>query len=326
MINRRGAISLIAAAPISSALAGNASAQEATSPGAPNHQLFSAYRTNVGDARVTVLGDGYLNIARESFLGVEQSDLQRIMADNFVVYRETGLRVGINAYLVEHAGHTTLIDAGAADLLVPLGARAGLLAQSLASVGVSPESVNTVLVTHLHPDHAGGLVVGDNPMFPKAKLAVSETDLKFWTSEELMSQVPDFMKPWLNNARAIERAYPNRQLHNGSGEVAPGITAVATPGHTPGHTAYMLDFGGEQLLVVGDVVTSSAYSFSNPDIGLIFDVDAGRAAETRKSMLAMIASDRLRISGTHIAFPSVGHVVTEGNSYRFIPDDWDYEL
>jgi len=283
------------------------------------------HQFRLGDATITALLDGHLPIPAAVFTGYDAARAEESLAGGF--YREgpQGLEIPVNGYLVERNGTYTLIDTGTAQLMGPdLG---GLMA-ALTAAGVAAADITTVLLTHIHPDHAGGLLAPDgSAAFPNAELVVAEADWGFWHDDAIMASVDEGSRGFFQMARDAVAPYAERaKRFAGEGEVAPGFTAMPLPGHTPGHSGFMLDAGAEQLLFWGDVVHSTALQFPNPDWTIPFDVDQPLAAQTRKAMFDRAAADQLLVTGMHLDFPGLGRVVRDGEAYAFDKAPWQFGL
>jgi glyoxylase-like metal-dependent hydrolase (beta-lactamase superfamily II) len=205
-----------------------------------------------------------------------------------------------------------------------MGPTLGRLAGNLAAVGVKPEDIDTILVTHLHPDHVGGLVDGSGQaVFPKAELVVHAADATHWSDETVLANAPDGQeKQFVLLSRATLAAYRDCTRTITGGEPFPGITAVPAPGHTSGHTGWLIASAGDALLIWGDIVHLPGVQFAHPEAGMAFDVDGAQAIATRRRIMDMAATDRLRVAGMHLDFPSFGHVVRAGGAYAFVPEVW----
>lgn len=284
----------------------------------PAQQVPAVQRRRCGDAVVTALGDGYIDLPPSAFLNVDEAGLAQLLT---AAGRGPKPRSSINAFLVEQGGRTTLIDTGAGKLMGP---SSGALSQVLRAAGVEPGSISAVLMTHLHPDHAGGLAPDGQAAFPNAELVVHETEAAFWLDPAAEGRAPEAMRPYFAGARAAAAPYQSRMRLVRDGEVLPGIEAVPLPGHTPGHTGYRI--GGGALLIWGDIVHAPDAQSARPEIGVAFDADPQTALATRQRVLDMAATERLAVAGMHMHFPAFSHVVQEGSGYRFIPEQWAYEV
>lgn len=283
------------------------------------------HQFRLGDATITALLDGHLPVPATMFTGYDAARAQETLEGSF--YREgaQGLEIPVNGYLVERGGKYTLVDSGTAQLMGPdLG---GLMA-ALAATGVGAGDISTILLTHMHPDHAGGLLAADgSAAFPNAELVVAETEWDFWYDDAIMASVDEGSRGFFQMARDAVAPYADRKKpFTGEVEVAPGFTAMPLPGHTPGHSGFMLDAGDEQLLIWGDVVHSTALQFANPDWTIPFDTDQPLAAQTRKAMFDRAAADQLLVTGMHLDFPGLGRVVRDGAAYAFHQAPWQFGL
>lgn len=284
-------------------------------------QPVAAARTfAVGETRVTALADGYLKVGSEVLAGITPEDFDRLTAG---AHRPTDPHViGVNAYLVETDGRRILVDAGSGPLF---GATLGDLPTNLAALGIAPESIDTVIATHLHPDHIGGVVAGDTNPFPKAQLIASEADRAFWTDDTIKAQTPAELQGFFDAARgALARFGDKAQFVSGTADLGHGLSALPLPGHTVGHMGVIVESGAEQLLIWGDVMHFPAIQFARPDVTVGFDTDPDLARATRMKAFDMVAQDQLMVAGMHIDFPGVGHVERAGSGYRFAPLPYPY--
>jgi len=190
---------------------------------------------------------------------------------------------------------------------------------------VKPEDIGAILMTHLHPDHVGGLVNGSRrAVFPNAELIVHAEEQTYWSDPGVLANAADAQaKQWIQLTLAALAVYRGRIRLISNGEVLPAISAVPAPGHTPGHTGWLISSASEALLIWGDVVHLQGIQFTYPGAGLSgVDVDSGQASMTRRRIMDMAATDHLRVAGMHLDFPSFGHVAREGDHFRFVPDPW----
>ena len=204
------------------------------------------------------------------------------------------------------------------------GTGAGKLAGNLAAAGIDPGKVMAVIFTHFHGDHVGGLLGADGKaFFPNAEIIVPAAEWAYWMDEGQASRAPEAMKPAFANVRRRFAPYEGKVRRIASdAEVMPGITAIPTPGHTPGHTSYRLADGGQQAIILGDVTNRPELNLRNPGWHLVFDMEASQAEATRRRTFDMVATDRIRCVGYHFPFPANGYVAKDGDGYRFQPADW----
>ncbi len=278
-------------------------------------------RLKLGDVIVTALLDGSIDLPLALFPRTDEAEAAVLLDREF---GQMPVRAALNAVLVQQAGRTVLIDAGAA---TGLGPSLGRLPAALAAAGVGPASIDAVAMTHLHPDHVNGLLAPDGQAaFPNAELVLHAAEHDFWTDDDARARTPAGLQPFFDAARAGIAPYATRtRFLSRTGEtVIPGLTALPLPGHTPGHTGYRVASNGHDLLIWGDVVHAPALQFARPDWGIAFDVDMDAAAATRSRTMAMVAADRVLIAGMHLDFPAFGHVqpATRAGSYRFVPMPW----
>ncbi|MBC7801467.1 MAG: MBL fold metallo-hydrolase [Gemmatimonadaceae bacterium] len=273
-------------------------------------------RFRLGDLTVSALLDGELATNDGLFAGSTIAELGALKTRAFL---DPGpVRLPVNVYAIEGPRGLTLIDAGSG---TAMGPDAGHLADSLRAAGLDPASVGTVLLTHLHADHSPGLLgPGAQAMFPSAEIVLAAAERAYWFDEGNFSRASAEARPSFLIARASIQPYAARtRLFEGDGEVLPGITAVGLPGHTPGHTGYLVSSGGRDLLIWGDIVHVGAFQFPRPDISIAYDVDAAAARATRARIMDRAASERLLVAGMHVDFPGFGHLRREGAGYDFIP-------
>lgn len=287
-------------------------------------QVSQNYRRKLGSYEITVLGDGYVDLPNEIWSNPGADKLNEYLNN---AYQPPGsIRNGVNAYLINTGNKLILIDSGAAGLFGP---NAGLFPGNLSDVGVKPEDIDQILITHVHPDHIAGLLTSEGGVaIPNGQIHVEGLELDYWTSTEAQSKAVDISKPWFDLARGWQKAYDGRiSTFNGETDLGDGITAFPLPGHSPGHTGFRVESEGESLLIIGDAVISAAIQFANPEAGAIWDTSAEDSIKSRKMLFDMAAADRTAITATHIPFPSFGYVDrrTDG-TYAYVPEEWRYGL
>lgn len=248
----------------------------------------------VGDLTITAISDGYLAGSLELLSNIDPADACR-MQENAGVRDNTSIH--INCYLVRGGGRTVLIDAGAGGFKQ----WGGRLETNLALAGIQPSEINTILLTHAHPDHVGGLMnASGEAVFANAELVVHHREIAFWQDDGNLSRATERARGSFLLARQAFDGYRDRLRTFDAGEVLPGVTAMPLPGHTVGHTGFCLESCGLNLLVWGDIVHFPQIQVPRPDVSIAFDQDALLAAETRKRLLDLVSSEQLLIAGMHL--------------------------
>ncbi|MGB8896014.1 MAG: MBL fold metallo-hydrolase, partial [Pseudolabrys sp.] len=252
----------------------------------------------LGDIRVTALDDGFDDLPITVVVNIDEAGavaLAELSPGNDLLHPV------FNAYLVETGGRRLLIDAGGG---VHMGPNAGKMLGNLAEAEVTPGDVDAIILTHCHPDHILGIVDKDwKAVFPNAELVVPKLDQQFWLRNDPSKMENEYQRLEMGRAQKAAAPYSGRTRTISSGEVAPGVTMVPLPGHTPGHSGYMIEGGGKKLFLWGDIVHFPTFQPGRPDASLIFDVDLPLARETRKQTFERVIADGLEVGGGHLLAP-----------------------
>ncbi len=268
----------------------------------------------IGDAEVSIITDGATTFTADLFPESDSAHLDALLAQSGAQEMATNF----NAVLIRHGGRVILADAGPRDLFGP---SCGYLHEGLAELDVRPDQVDTLVATHLHPDHVAGMITADGKaVFPNATLHVTEGDRAFWSDDSHFQGALEGIADWAKLAQAVLTAYDDRlgTLRDGA-EAAPGLTGMALPGHTPGHFGWRLESSGKALIHVGDIVHVPALQVTDPDVGISFDIDMATARDTRKRLLDQLASDGTLFTGGHFLHPAFNRVTRKGQGYALEP-------
>ena len=270
----------------------------------------------IGDIVVSVVNDG---VHQASFDDLVTSDRAACENAHFGEFRLAPPWLTINCFVIRSRDRLLLVDSGFAEKTEHVGRLLG----NLRAIGVTPADVDTILMTHMHPDHEAGLIDSSGKaVFPNAELILHENELAFWRDDGAMARATAEGQGDFRLARAALGAYGDRVRTVKADEVAPGVRAFPTPGHTPGHTAWLVQSGGDALLIWGDIIHFPGMQFPYPDTSVAYDIDPAAAAEARKKVLKFVAGEKLRVAGVHLDFPAFGHVVSNGAAYRYVPEVW----
>jgi glyoxylase-like metal-dependent hydrolase (beta-lactamase superfamily II) len=319
--------SKLLAAALLVALTSFVAAQNAAPAAKPQHhdQVPGFYRMKVGDLEVTALFDG-LGVFDPHWLKGRKATMDGVAKalhedPHMLEGSETGFLVNTGKQLI-------LVDAGAGTWFG--GGALGRLAGNLRSAGYVPEDVDLVLVTHLHSDHVGGLTAQDGTrVFPNAEVYVAKAESDFWLAPEIAAKAPKDAQPFFQSAQAIATPYIKAgkwHTFSGAEAIVDGVRLVPLAGHTPGHTGYEFSSRGQKILFWGDVIHAQRVQLRQPEVTVVFDIDATAAAATRNQLLPRLARENVVIAGPHMLFPSLGRLRKEGSGYGWSPvaftDQW----
>ncbi len=279
----------------------------------------AVYRFKLGAFEGTVISDGPLAVGEakpELFGGMTKEAIDRELAANFL---GSNLTLEQNVLLINTGDKLVLFDTGLGNAK-GFGDKVGQLPANLKAAGVDPKDIDAVVVTHAHPDHCWGLMNGaGSHHFPNAQIFIAEADLKFWTDESKRGM--PFIGSFIDPTRAALLPLRDRMVFVKDGqEILPGIHAIATPGHTVGHTSYMIASQGETLFNTADIVHHHVLVVQNPKVEFAFDTDPKQGAETRVRMLGTLAAQKTRILAYHFPWPGIGYVARRGDGFHYTPE------
>lgn len=287
-------------------------------------QVPAVYHRLVGDCLVTTICDGYMAYdTLEIMRDADHAKLRRFLQAETRVCPPV---VSINTFLIRDGARVILIDCGSGEIMGPT---CGRLPELMAHLGVAPGAVTDILLTHVHPDHSCGLTdpASGRKLFPNARLHLHRAEIDHWFDDAARARATERQKrvyfdaariqlrPWL----ADGSARPFTAEH----EVLPGITALPSTGHTPGHSCYILRSRGEAMIVWGDTVHIPEVQLGDPGVGMIFDSDSAAAALSRRRILQLCVDEDLLVAGMHIHFPGLARIRRgyEG-AFRFVQEQW----
>lgn len=319
-ISRRDLFAAGAALPLGAALATLPTTAEAQAMPSKTTQAPGFYRYKVGDTIVTAINDGFGRRPLEGFIrNAELADVKRAMESAFLSTEQ--LTIAFTTIVLQTGGKTVLLDTGNGDSGAPTS---GTWMANFRAAGFAPEDVDQVVISHFHGDHINGIrLKSGSVVFPRAEIAVPAAEWGFWMSDERMAAAPEGMKGGFQNARRVFGPIAaDVKRYEAGAEVAPGVTAVAAPGHTPGHTAFVVASGAEKLMVMSDTTNHPALFVRNPDWSAVFDMDAEVARATRRKLLDMAASEKAQVAFYHAPFPATGHIARDGAGFQFVPASW----
>jgi glyoxylase-like metal-dependent hydrolase (beta-lactamase superfamily II) len=269
---------------------------------------------SIGEFTVTSVSDGVLYSNHDVVLGIDRAEIERLTG---IPYGQP-LPLDVNCFLIRHRDRLMLSDAGSGHTMGPT---LGKLPDNLRALGVEPAAIDTILLTHLHPDHSLGLVdQAGLAVFANAELVVHEREAAFWLDRAGRPADSERLQRNTKAQRAVTAPYRERIRRVADGEVMPGVTAMPAPGHTPGHTNWLIRSGADRLLIWGDIVHLASVQMARPDATLVFDVDPQTARATRERVLGLAVTERLAVAGAHLPYPGFGRVAPAGTGFSYRPD------
>ncbi|MGH6647624.1 MBL fold metallo-hydrolase [Aquabacterium sp.] len=281
------------------------------------------YRLMVGTVEVTALSDGTVELPVDKLLHTSAARIAKGLKQNF---QKAPLETSVNAFLINTGDRLVLVDAGAGALFGPT---LGKLASQIRAAGYQPEQVDDILITHMHPDHVGGLSADEQRVFPNATVRADKQDADFWLSEAKLNAAPAEMKGFFLGAIASLTPYVKADRFKPfekDGEVVPGIRSLATHGHTAGHTAYVVESQGQRLVLIGDLIHVASVQLPSPEVTINFDSDQPKAASARARTFAKLAKEGSLVAVSHFSFPGLGHLRQDGKGWVWVPVDYSSQV
>ena len=270
----------------------------------------------IGRFTVTALTDGYADMPYDYFPGRSAPEVEKAANVQFTA-RPSGVRFLFNQYLVEDGESRILIDAGAAGSI----GQTGQLPRALAALGLKPNQIDAVIVTHMHQDHMGGLILGGKNNYPDAEVYIDRRDVTHWTDKAKRSGAPDFLQPSFKMAEEVVRLYPKLQAIDGEREITRGVSIVDLTGHTPGHIGVRIEDGGKSMIMVSDMIFPVVHPAAT-DVFFLFEQDQAAAKAMRDRFFPQAASEGALIAATHMPFPGLGRVVSDRGQMRWEVAEW----
>ena len=285
---------------------------------APAFSATAPVSRKVGAIEVKIVSDGVLHVP----LSFSLPDTP--LADAAALFKahglpEAGTPSQTNVVLVKTGDELVLIDAGSGPNFQPT---AGKLQENLEAAGIAPDKITKIVFTHAHADHLWGVIddFDDGDRFPNARYIISAPEWDFWTDPNTADTVPDWLKGMaLGTVRILKKIEDKIERRKAGDSLAPGLTYVSTPGHTPGHMAVLVESQGQRLMIGGDVLANTALSFARPEWRIGSDFDRDLAVTTRRRLLDQLVMDKMPLVGFHLAWPGFGTAERSGTAYRFVP-------
>lgn len=279
-------------------------------------QAPAYYRTMLGDFEITALSDGTVTLPVDKLLkGINKKDLDKALAHHHL---GLPLETSVNGFLVNTGAKLVLIDTGAGSLFGPT---LGKLLQNLKAAGYQPEQVDEIIITHMHPDHVGGLSVNGQRVFPNAVVRAEQEDADYWLSADNLAKAPENSKGFFQGAQAMLKPYADAgklQTFKGDTDLLPGIRAVVTHAHTPGHSVVAVESKGKRLVILGDLIHVGSVQFDRPKVAIGFDSDSKNAIKQRIKVFDALAKDGSLAAAAHLPFPGLGYIQKKGSAYEWI--------
>ena len=265
--------------------------------------------TAVGTVNVTTLRDGERTLPPEALKNLSDEDIQKINSDENQSFTFTNF----NACVIQNGKQNLLVDTGCGSLFGPT---CGFILDALDELGLAPDNITDIFITHLHPDHIGGCIDEDGcAVFKNANFKILEEEYSFWTSKEFGSDEING-RDWSSLAKNVVSTYDAQlEVLTSNKDIISGVSTVPLPGHTPGHAGFRVDDGNQSMFHMGDILHVPNLQLKDPNISTLFDVDPESALNSRKYALDMASSDNLLCTSGHMVEPKFVHLEKRGSSY-----------
>jgi glyoxylase-like metal-dependent hydrolase (beta-lactamase superfamily II) len=315
-LSRRGFGAALASLPLAATLPKAAAARSSGLLA----RLPATARYKIGRFEVTVISDGYIDFPFDFFTGVTPEQAKGA-ADAVFASGTNGVRASFSTYVVNDGERYILIDSGPAGTV---SATSGYLPDTLATLGIGPDDIDAVILSHAHVDHIAGMVAGGRNNYPNAEVYIDRRDVATFTDPGMLARAPEITHSSFAATAQLVGLYPRLQQIDGNREIARGVSVFDLSGHTPGQIGVRIEDGGESLLLVADMMFHPAAHPAYPGFGIIFEMDKPAADATRARFFAQAAEEKALLAATHMPFPGVGRIVDEAGALRWLPADWSY--
>jgi glyoxylase-like metal-dependent hydrolase (beta-lactamase superfamily II) len=305
--------------PAASALAASLLPARAVPPAAKPLALVPSAQIRIGRFTITAVSDGYADMPFSYFPGRTPEQVEAA-ANAMAAAKQGGIRFVFNQYLIDDGERRILIDTGPAGTL----GQTGRLPEALRAIGVQPDSIGAIIVTHMHQDHMGGLVAGGRQNFPAAELYVDRRDVLHWTDPAKRAGAPAYLEDSFRIAAEMVRLYPKLQAIDGERQISPGVSIVDLTGHTPGHIGVRIEDAGQSLIMVSDMLFPVVHPEAT-EVGFLFEQDRPAAQAMRARFFPRAAEEKALIAATHMPFPGLGRIVSDRGKLGWMPADWAYQ-
>jgi len=287
-------------------------------------QVAGLYRTKVGGIEITSMLDGSMSLPQSVLMSAPESMIAAAR-ETYALPAGDTLPAFVNTFLINTPTRTVLVDTGARGS----GPTLGKMRSLLDAASITPSQIDSIIITHAHPDHVGGLLDESvAKVFDKSTIMICEDELAFWYDDTAMGAAGD-KKGMFEAARKFLGPYKESgqiQTFKAGADLGQGLTAHPLIGHTPGHHGVRIEDGGEQFLIWADLVHFPAVQFDHPEQSVGFDIDPEAAQKARQKTFEEAAGQEIRVAGMHLFFPAIGHVVAKGQGFSFVPQLWETSL